>query len=620
MKEVDNQGGNMCGIVGGITKNDVGPILLQSLKRLEYRGYDSAGLAVITSSKLLAIKRIRGKVHDLMLQLDSAPLEGRCGIAHTRWATHGEPSELNAHPHVSCNQVAVVHNGIIENYVSLRADLQAKGYIFTSQTDTEVIAHLIHFYLQDCHDLLTAVQQSIKKLHGMFAIGVISTTEPGTIVAARYGSPLVVGLGEEENFIASDSLALLPLTHNFIYLEEFDVVKINHEISIYDEDGEKVERNIVVSKLSADTIDCGRYPHFMLKEIFQQPDCIADTLHSRLAVDKVLPEIFGINAPQLFPQVENITLVACGTSYYAGCVAKYWLEEIAGVACQVEIASEYRYRHPVIKPNSLFIAVSQSGETADTLAALNSAKKQGYLATLVICNVPESSLVRAADLVLLTRAGPEIGVASTKSFSAQLVSLLLLTVALGHYRKLNKEDAAEIVNELYQLPLLVKKVLDDLDDKIKHLAEHFVNSSNALFLGRGSLFPVALEGALKMKEIDYIHAEAYPAGELKHGPLAMVSSEMPVFVLAPDNDLFDKLNSNLEEVKARKGDLVVFADVNMNIQQGAGVQIVDMPSVNWVVAPIIYVLPLQLLAYYIGVLRGNNVDQPRNLAKSVTVE
>lgn len=611
----------MCGIVGGVTQRDIGIILLQSLQRLEYRGYDSAGLAIISNENMLQVKRIRGKVNELLAKFEQEPFAGGCGIAHTRWATHGEPSEANAHPHVSNDKVAVVHNGIIENYQELKSTLQAEGYDFTSQTDTEVIAHLIHRELQNTADLLRAVQKAIPLLVGMYAIAVIATNDPSTIVVVRCGSPLVIGLGDTENYIASDSLALLPLTRRFIYLEEGDVARICKEVEVFNSAGEPVERKAHLSSIEAETVNRGSFPHFMLKEIFEQPDDVADTLNGRLGKNHVLAEIFGVKSNDILERVENIMLVACGTSFHAACVAKYWIEELTDISCQIEIASEFRYRHPVVRPNSLFIAISQSGETADTLAAFRQAKQLGYFASLVICNVPESSLVREADLVLLTRAGPEIGVASTKSFTCQLTCLMLLTLVLAHPDKFPEgNDQAQIIHDLRALPGVIERLLEDLNKPLEQLAKRFVMTRNALFLGRGSLFPIALEGALKMKEITYLHAEAYPAGELKHGPLAIVDTHMPVFVLAPSNGLFSKLYSNLEEVRARRGDLIVFADVKNRMESAPGLDVVPMPTVNELLAPIVYTIPLQLLAYHLGVLFGNDVDQPRNLAKSVTVE
>lgn len=608
----------MCGIVGGIQSSNIVPFLLKGLSQLEYRGYDSAGIAVVTQQKQLSIKKVLGKVSKLAQECNEKAIVGLCGIAHTRWATHGEPSEVNAHPHVSHDQVAVVHNGIIENYQSLRTKLTDEGYQFDSETDSEVIAHLVHYHLQDSKDLLQAVQVSLTELEGMYAIAVIGLNEPDCIIVARYNSPLVIGVGKKENYIASDATALLSVTNKFIYLENGDVAKINNEIVIYNQD-RVVSRKPVLSNISEALLDKGGFPHYMKKEIFEQADCIANTLAGRLSNKKILPELFGVRAPAIFQKIENIVIVACGTSYYAGLVASYWLEEIAGVSCHVEIASEFRYRHPVIKNNTLFVAISQSGETADTLACFKLAKTKDYLSTLVICNVPQSSLVREAELVFFTRAGPEIGVASTKSFTSQLVALLLLTVAIGKYHELSDNDEQEVIEGLYQLPDKISQTLG-LDHQIKTLAKRFVQKEHALFLGRGSLFPVALEGALKLKEITYIHAEGYPAGELKHGPLAIVDENMPVFVVAPDNDLFHKLFSNLQEVSARRGELIIFADHNLDLVKEQKMTVVLMPEISWILAPIIYAIPLQLLAYYVGVLRKKDVDQPRNLAKSVTVE
>jgi glutamine---fructose-6-phosphate transaminase (isomerizing) len=610
----------MCGIVGGLTDKDIGPILLQGLKRLEYRGYDSAGIAVISQNRDLRYKKVMGKVNDLAEYYDQEPIIGSCGLAHTRWATHGVPSEINAHPHISHDQVAIVHNGIIENYETIRKWLSQKGYVLESETDSEVIAHLIHSHLQEQGDLLKAVQETVKRLEGMYAIGVISSFEPDCIVVARSGSPLVIGTGENENFIASDSLTLLPLTQEFIYLEEGDLAKITHdEIRIYDKKGDKAKRKKILSKMSGELIDRGSFRHFMEKEIFEQSESSARMLEGRIHNDKLQDEIFGINAGAIFKQVEHVMIVACGTSYHAALVGRYWLEEIAGISCQVEIASEYRYQHLVIKPNTLFVVLSQSGETADTISSFRLAKTQGYLSTLSICNVPESTLVREAQLVLLTHAGPEIGVASTKSFTSQLIALLMLTVALGRYQQLSTQEANEIVREMESLPLLLDAVLN-LKNQILELAENFIHKQHALFLGRGSLYPIAMEGALKLKEITYIHAEGYPAGELKHGPLAIVDQNMPVIVVAPTNDLFEKLRSNLQEVKARGGNLIVFAESSNQLQTELDAKTIKMPSAEWYLAPMVYVVPLQLLSYYVGILKGTDVDQPRNLAKSVTVE
>lgn len=610
----------MCGIVGGISFKEIGPLMLRGLKRLEYRGYDSAGLAVINHKSELQVIKIRGKVHTLEELFLSNPIAGGCGLAHTRWATHGIPSKENAHPHTSNGTVAVVHNGIIENYEPLKEFLVNEGYQFNSETDSEVLAHLIHHYLLKTNDLLSAVQQTVNSLEGMYAIGVICTKEPNCLIAARSGSPLVIGLGHGENYIASDNLALLAITHQFTYLEEGDVAKIEKDqITIYDKFKEKVVRKVVKSTLSDFSIDRAQYSHYMEKEIFEQPQSVARTLEGRITKKKVVETCFGIEASEKFKQIKQVTLVACGTSYHAALVGKYWLEELAGISCQVDIASEYRYRHPVIPPDSLFVALSQSGETADTLASFRLAKTQNYLSTLAICNVPESSLVRESELMFLTRAGPEIGVASTKSFLTQLCALLLLTIAIGRHHNLTEKDETEIINDLWSLPKKMSEALS-IKAEVKQLAEQLTHKDHMLFLGRGSLYPIAMEGALKLKEITYIHAEAYPAGELKHGPLALVDKNMPVIVVAPNNDLFEKLKSNLHEIRARGGQLIIFADGEVDLKQETGIQIIKLPSIEWILAPILYVIPLQLLAYYIGILKGTDVDQPRNLAKSVTVE
>jgi glucosamine--fructose-6-phosphate aminotransferase (isomerizing) len=610
----------MCGIVGGISFRNVGSLLLQGLKRLEYRGYDSAGIAVITQDDTLECLKIKGKVNCLNDNFLKNPINGICGLAHTRWATHGIPSKENAHPHISNDSVAVVHNGIIENYDKLKRWLIAEGYQFISQTDSEVIAHLVHFFLNKDQDLLTAVQSTVKTLEGMFAIGVISVSQPDSIIAARSGSPLVIGLGKGENFIASDNLALLPLTNRFIFLDEGDIAIINKDkVTVVDKNNHKFERKIYISNLTDSMIDRSKYKHYMEKEIFEQASSVAKTLEGRITKDKILDTSFGIVAPERFKQIQNVYLVACGTSYNAALMAKYWLEERAGVSCEIEIASEYRYRHAVIQPNSLFVVLSQSGETADTLASFRIAKDQHYVTTLAICNVPESSLVRESELIFLTRAGPEIGVASTKSFLTQLCALLLLTVSLGRHHQLDREAEKHIVRELSNLPNAIEQVLN-MKDQIEKLAQELMHKEHMIVLGRGSLFPIALEGALKLKEITYIHAEAYAAGELKHGPLAMVDRDMPVVILAPTDDLYDKLKSNLEEVKARGGQIYVFADDQTDIVPQPGVEIFKLPSVDALLMPFLYVIPLQLLSYYIGILKGTDVDQPRNLAKSVTVE
>jgi glucosamine--fructose-6-phosphate aminotransferase (isomerizing) len=610
----------MCGIVGAVAERHVAPILLEGLKRLEYRGYDSAGMAVIGNERSIERRRVQGKVSGLEEVLAAEPLDGTIGIAHTRWATHGVPSTRNAHPHVCGDLVALVHNGIIENHAELRARQSANGYEFTSDTDTEVAVNLVHQHLEQGLDLLAAVQTAARELVGAFAFGVMSRNAPERLVAARRGSPLVIGLGIGENFIASDVFALLPVTQRFIFLEDGDVAEITRSsITIYDAAGQRVSRPESVSKLTPDAAEKSGYRHFMLKEIFTQPRAVAETLEGRLEGDRVDDSIFGPTAREIFDRVKSVTIVACGTSFHAGTVAKYWLEGMAGVPCAVEVASEFRYRNPVVSPDTLFVTISQSGETADTLAALREAKRAGYAHSLAICNVPESSLTRESELVLMTRAGPEIGVASTKAFTTQLVALMLLTIALGRRHRISPHRERELVGALQTLPGKLNAALE-LNDTITGLAEHFVNKHHALYLGRGSMYPIAMEGALKLKEISYIHAEAYPAGELKHGPLALVDDEMPVIAVAPNNDLVEKLKSNLEEVRARGGQLYIFADSNVDVASTASIHVIAVPGVPDEIAPIVYTVPLQMLAYHVAVLKGADVDQPRNLAKSVTVE
>ena len=610
----------MCGIVGAAANRDVVPILIEGLKRLEYRGYDSAGVAVIDDSNTLCRSRALGKVATLESHIDEQ-LKGLTGIAHTRWATHGEPSESNAHPHICNGTVAVVHNGIIENHEALRQSQTKLGYRFTSETDTEVIAHQVHFHhIKEGQDLLSAVQDTVSQLKGAYALGVLSKEEPGKIIAARKGSPLVIGVGIQEYFIASDVAALLPVTQRFIFLEDGDVADISsNELTIYNGAREKVERDIRESSLTADATERGEYRHYMLKEIFEQPRATADTLEGRIYGGRLLEQSFGSAAGEIFDQVQGVHIIACGTSYHAGLIARHWLETIAKIPCSVEVASEFRYRNPVVRKNSLILTISQSGETADTLAALQEAKRLGFGYSLAICNVPESSLVRESDLMLMTRAGPEIGVASTKAFTTQLVALMLLVIALARRNGLTEQEEAKIVGELERLPGKIDKVLR-LDDEINKIAEQFADKHHSLFLGRGAHYPVAMEGALKLKEISYIHAEAYPAGELKHGPLALVDADMPVIAVAPNNELLEKLKSNLQEVKARGGELLVFADAQTDMQSTPGVQIVEVAPVDDSISPIIYTIPLQLLSYHVAVLKGTDVDQPRNLAKSVTVE
>ncbi|MEQ7920902.1 glutamine--fructose-6-phosphate transaminase (isomerizing) [Xanthomonas sp. WHRI 1810A] len=611
----------MCGIVGAIAERNVTAILLEGLKRLEYRGYDSAGVALFSSAGVLERRRRVGKVNELEQALAGEPLLGRLGIAHTRWATHGAPTERNAHPHFSNDELAVVHNGIIENHEPLRARLKGLGYVFTSDTDTEVIVHLLHHKLQDTPDLAVALKAAVKELHGAYGLSVISAKQPDRLLAARSGSPLVVGLGLGENFLASDQLALRQVTDRFVYLEEGDIAEIRRDsVQIWNADGLSVERETVQYREGAEAADKGEFRHFMLKEIHEQPKVVQRTLEGRLGQQQVLVQAFGPQAAELFAKVRNVQIVACGTSYHAGMVARYWLEGLAGIPCQVEVASEFRYRKVVVQPDTLFVSISQSGETADTLAALRNAKELGFLASLAICNVGISSLVRESDLTLLTQAGPEIGVASTKAFTTQLVGLLLLTLSLGQVRGTLAEGVeAELVEELRRLPTRLGEALA-MEATIEKVAELFAEKHHTLFLGRGAQFPVAMEGALKLKEISYIHAEAYPAGELKHGPLALVDSDMPVVTVAPNNELLEKLKSNLQEVRARGGELIVFADEQAGLENGEGTHVIAMPHIIDALAPILYTIPLQLLSYYVAVLKGTDVDQPRNLAKSVTVE
>jgi glucosamine--fructose-6-phosphate aminotransferase (isomerizing) len=610
----------MCGIVGAIAQRPVAAILLEGLRRLEYRGYDSAGIAVLETPGTLNRARTLGKVARLSEEVSAHPLPGTLGIAHTRWATHGEPATHNAHPHVCRDRCALVHNGIIENHEILRREQLAAGHRFTSETDTEVVVHALYDELAAGRTLIEAVRQATARLRGAYAIGAIDTQDPEHLVAARQGSPLVIGVGFGEHFIASDVFALLPVTNRFIFLEEGDIAELTREkVRIWDRDGLPVERPIKTSSVAADAAERGHYRHFMLKEIFEQPRAIADTLQGRLVGNRVLPETFGNQAADLFSRLQAVTIVACGTSFHAALVARYWIESIAGLPCQVEVASEYRYRTHVVPQHGLFVTISQSGETADTLAALRLAKASGYDTTLAICNVPESSLVRESDLVLLTHAGPEIGVASTKAFTTQLVALLLLTAVLGRFHRLDEAGEARLVALLRALPGKIEEVLT-LDDQIATLAEQFVDKQHTLFLGRGEEYPIAMEGALKLKEISYIHAEAYPAGELKHGPLALIDENMPVVVVAPNNALLEKLKSNLEEVRARGGQLFVFADFQVPLEEGDGVTVIRLPETDDLIDPLIFTIPLQLLAYHVAVLKGTDVDQPRNLAKSVTVE
>lgn len=611
----------MCGIVGAIATRDVTGILLEGLKRLEYRGYDSAGMAVMALGNA-HIERIRrqGKVQELADAMAEEKLAGVLGVAHTRWATHGVPSERNAHPHMSKERIALVHNGIIENHEELRDQLKADGYQFSSETDTEVVAHLIERNCQAGASLLDAVKGAVEQLEGAFALGVIDNEAPDKMIAARSGSPLVVGVGIGENFIASDQLALLQVTDRFIFLEEGDFVELSCQgVQVFDQNDNQVDRPVHRFEHHVDAADKGNYRHYMLKEIFEQPDVVAATLTGRMTKTQVLEQTLGSEAKDILDQVQAVQIVACGTSYHAGLVARYWIEELAGVPCNVEVASEYRYRRVVVAPGTLFVTISQSGETADTLAALRMAKDMGYLASLGICNVGTSTLVRESDLVMLTQAGPEIGVASTKAFTTQLVALLLVTLMLARRHGLAAEREQDIVTGLHQLPDLLQQVLT-LDTNIKMTSEQFADKHHALFLGRGAMYPVAMEGALKLKEISYIHAEAYPAGELKHGPLALVDSDMPVITVAPNNELLDKLKSNLQEVKARGGVLYVFADKEAAVSEADNTRVQVLPPVDDILEPIVYTIPLQLLSYHVAVLKGTDVDQPRNLAKSVTVE
>ncbi len=610
----------MCGIVGAVAERNVVPILMEGLRRLEYRGYDSAGLAVIENDQLERRRRM-GKVAELEDELVNRPAHGPIGIAHTRWATHGVPSRANAHPHMSNDSVAIVHNGIIENHELLKARLIDAGYEFSSDTDTEVIAHLIHQHLQKTPELETAVRNAVDELEGAYALVVMSPTMPDTLILAREGCPVVIGLGLGENFVASDVAALLPVTRKFMFLEEGDVAVITRDsIVVTDSDNKPVERKVSESELSSDAVERGEFRHYMLKEIYEQPRALAETLSERISDGKVPDAVFGPQASDILNNIETVHIVACGTSYHAGLIARYWIEEYCKLPCTVEIASEYRYRNAVVPKNSLFMTVSQSGETADTLAAVRAAKKKGYLATMAICNVPESSLVRESDLVLMTRAGPEIGVASTKAFTTQLVAFALFTLALARHHDMPEAEQKRLTGQLLELPAMIEQILS-LDTKIEKMAGHFADRQHALFLGRGAQNPVAMEGALKLKEISYIHAEAYPAGELKHGPLALVDEDMPVVTVAPSDDLLEKLKSNLQEVRARGGELFVFADPNVDFEDGDGVHVLKMPvHIEDFQAPILYTVPLQLLSYHVAILKGTDVDQPRNLAKSVTVE
>jgi len=606
----------MCGIVGAVAERPVNRILVEGLKRLEYRGYDSAGVALLEGSTLNTVKAV-GKVVNVEAALEKAGVSGHTGIAHTRWATHGSVTEENAHPHVSNNQLALVHNGIIENHASLRASLKEEGYEFLSETDTEVMVHLIHKLRKQHTTLLASVQAAVKQFEGAFGTVVFDKANDNEIIVARSGSPLVIGLGLGENFIASDQLALLPVTRSFIFLEEGDVARITRDtVEIFDENGDAVEREVIESNITQDASGKGDYRHYMLKEIYEQPLAVRNTLEGRLNDDRVAIDAFGESAQQIFKDVKHVQIIACGTSYHSGMVARYWLEQFAGVSCNVEIASEFRYRQSYVHESSLLVTISQSGETADTLAALRLAKEQGYMASMTICNVPGSSLVRESDLAFMTKAGAEIGVASTKAFTTQLVGLLMLTASIAQEKQL---DQSAIVNAIKVLPAKLEETLL-LADGIADLAEEFADKHHSLFLGRGSQYPIAMEGALKLKEISYIHAEAYAAGELKHGPLALIDADMPIIVVAPNNELLEKLKSNVEEVRARGGIIYVFADKDSHFESDDTMRVINVNHTDDIIAPIVYTLPLQLLSYYVAVIKGTDVDQPRNLAKSVTVE
>ncbi|MCU7799208.1 MAG: glutamine--fructose-6-phosphate transaminase (isomerizing) [gamma proteobacterium symbiont of Lucinoma myriamae] len=610
----------MCGIVGAIAERNVEAILIEGLKRLEYRGYDSAGLAIQGKDKTISRQRALGKVARLEDELELNPIKGSIGVAHTRWATHGEPAEHNAHPHMSEDNIALVHNGIIENYEQIKNKLGSEGIEFCSQTDSESIVHLIGKYKKQGKDLLSSVRATIKHLNGAYALGVIDNNEE-RLIAARSGSPLVIGLGIGENFIASDVSALLPVTQQFIFLEEGDIADITrNSIVIYDKSGEEVERPMKKSEISADAVERGEYRHYMLKEIYEQPKAVADTLEGRIDNTHVFTNSFGYGAEKIFKEIDSVYIIACGTSYHSGLVAKYWFEGIVGIPCMVEVASEFRYRKAVYSEKTLIVTISQSGETADTLAALREAKKQGVQHSLVICNVPESSLVRESNLAFMTHAGPEIGVASTKAFTTQLTALLMLVVCVAK-EKGNTKLEVEAVEALRKLPGQIEKALL-LDKEIAELSKEFSDKQNTLFLGRGTQYPIAMEGALKLKEISYIHAEAYPAGELKHGPLALVDADMPVVAVAPNNDLIGKLKSNLQEVKTRGGKLYVFSDTHADLEEESikVIKVIKVGEIDSLIAPMVFTVPLQLLSYHVAIIKGTDVDQPRNLAKSVTVE
>lgn len=609
----------MCGIVGAVAQRDVAEILVEGLRRLEYRGYDSAGVAVIHNGELNRTRRV-GKVQELSAALETDPLAGGTGIAHTRWATHGEPSERNAHPHLSEGDIAVVHNGIIENHNKLREMLKGLGYNFSSDTDTEVICHLVHHELKTHNTLLGAVQATVKQLEGAYGTVVIDRRDSERMVVARSGSPLVIGFGLGENFVASDQLALLPVTRSFAFLEEGDVAEVTRRsVSIFDLNGNAVEREVKESEITHDAGDKGEYRHYMLKEIYEQPLALTRTIEGRIANKQVLDTAFGDNAAEFLKDIKHVQIIACGTSYHAGMAARYWLEDWAGVSCNVEIASEFRYRKSHLFPNSLLVTISQSGETADTLAAMRLAKEMGYKATLTICNAPGSSLVRESDMAYMMKAGAEIGVASTKAFTVQLAGLLMLTAVIGRHNGMSEQMQAQITQSLQSMPAKVEQALG-LDAAIAELAEDFADKHHALFLGRGDQYPIAMEGALKLKEISYIHAEAYASGELKHGPLALIDADMPVIVVAPNNELLEKLKSNVEEVRARGGLMYVFADVDAEFESDDTMKVIPVPHCDIFMAPLIYTIPLQLLSYHVALIKGTDVDQPRNLAKSVTVE
>lgn len=610
----------MCGIVGAVAQRDVSAILIEGLKRLEYRGYDSAGLAVVNESSQLSRVRRLGKVQELADAVSANPVSGGTGIAHTRWATHGAPSEINAHPHVSSDNIVVVHNGIIENHQLLRQQLTELGYVFVSETDTEVIAHLVHHELKTAATLLAAVQTAVKQLDGAYGTVIMDANDHSRVVVARSGSPLVVGFGLGENFIASDMMALLPVTRRFMFLEEGDVAEVTRfSVDVFDIHGEPTQREILEPEIKQDVGDKGEYRHYMLKEIYEQPTAVRNTLEGRLTSLTLNTDVFGENANEILSTIKHVQIIACGTSYHSGMVARYWLESLAGVSCNVEIASEFRYRKSHVPNNSLLVTISQSGETADTLAALRLAKEIGYSASLAICNVPGSSLVRESDLAFMTKAGAEIGVASTKAFTTQLVGLMMMTLAIGKHQGMSDEQQEKLASALMALPNKLEEVLA-LAEEIEDLAEDFADKHHALFLGRGDEYPIAMEGALKLKEISYIHAEAYAAGELKHGPLALIDADMPVIVVAPANDLIEKLKSNVEEVRARGGLMYVFADVDAKFESDDTMKVINVPHCDDIMAPIVYTLPLQLLSYYVAIIKGTDVDQPRNLAKSVTVE